>query len=108
MAARLTSTLLRTQNDRRLATLAAQGSEPAFEALIERYRKPLHAYCRRLLLDRTSSEDVVQQAFVSTWQALTDDRQIADVRAWLYRVVHNGAVNALRRSGYRHEELNDM
>jgi RNA polymerase sigma factor (sigma-70 family) len=108
MAARLSSTLLRTQTDRRLTTLAAQGSEPALEAIIDRYRRPLQAYCRRLLLDRSSAEDVVQQAFLSTWQTLHDGREITDLRSWLYRVVHNGAVNALRRSGYRHEELSDL
>jgi RNA polymerase sigma factor (sigma-70 family) len=108
MAAKLSATLLRTQTDKRLAALAAQGSEPALEAIIDRYRKPLQAYCRRLLLDRSSAEDVVQQAFLSTWQTLHDGREITDLRSWLYRVVHNGAINALRKSGYRHEELSDL
>ena len=107
MAARLSSALLRTQADRRLTTLAAGGSEPAFEALVDRYRRPLQAYCRRLLLDGATAEDVVQQAFLSTWQALRGGAEIDDVKPWLFRVVHNGAVNALRRSGYRHEELDE-
>lgn len=107
MAARLSATLLRTQTDRRLTALAASGSEPAFEALVDRYRRPLQAYCRRLLLDGATAEDVVQQAFLSTWQTLRSGTAIDDVRSWLYRVSHNGAINALKRSGYRHEELDD-
>src|SRR3712207_6547278 len=107
MAARISATLLRTQPDRRLTALAADGSEPAFEALVERYRRPLQSYCRRLLLPQETAEDVVQQALLSTWQTLRGGTEIADVRAWLYRVTHNGALNALRRSGYRYEELSE-
>src|SRR5687767_11276999 len=107
MAARLSSALLRTQSDRRLTELAAAGSEPAFEALVERYRRPLQAYCKRLLLDGPSAEDVVQQAFLSTWQALSRGREIADPKPWLYRCVHNAAITALRRSGYDHAELDE-
>jgi RNA polymerase sigma factor (sigma-70 family) len=107
VAARISSTLLRTQTDRRLAALAAQGSEPAFEALVERYRRPLHAYARRMLLPAEAAEDVVQQAFLSTWQALRRGTEVQDARAWLYRVTHNAAVNALKRSGYDHDQLDD-
>ena len=107
MAARISATLLRTQPDGRLVALAADGSEPAFEALVDRYRRPLQTYCRRLLLPADVAEDVVQQALLSTWQALRGGTDIQDARAWLYRVTHNGAINALRRSGYRYEELDD-
>src|SRR5918992_774971 len=107
MAALISSTLLRTQNDQRLVALAADGSEPAFEALVERYRRPLHAYCRRLLLPAEAAEDVVQQAFLSTWTALRRGTEIQDARAWLYRVTHNAAINALKRSGYDHDQLDE-
>src|SRR3712207_5195998 len=107
MAARLSATLLRTQNDQRLLTLASQGSEPAFEALVERYRRPLQAYCRRLLLPAETAEDVVQQALLSTWQALQRRTGERDLRALLYRVTHNAAVNALKKAGYDPAELDD-
>ena len=42
-------TLLRTQSDERLAALAAAGHERAFEAIVERYRRPLLRPCRRYL-----------------------------------------------------------
>src|SRR3712207_4512415 len=107
MAARISATLLRTQTDRRLIALAAQGSEQAFEALVERYRRPLQAYCRRMLLPREAAEDVVQQAFLSTWTALWRGTEVRDARAWLYRVTHNAASNALKRAGYDHDQRDD-
>ena len=52
-------------------------------------------------------DDVVQQTFVAAWQALRDGTEIRDVRAWLFRVAHNEAVSALRRTGYDYAELLD-
>ena len=40
---------LQAQPDARLVELARQGHEPAFEALVRRYRKELLAYCRTQL-----------------------------------------------------------
>jgi RNA polymerase sigma factor (sigma-70 family) len=100
--------LLATQSDARLVELAGQGHERAFEALLERYRKPLLGYTRRrLLLPESRAEDALQQAFLSAWLALQQGVEVKDARAWLYRIAHNAAVSAWRRSGYDHDELSD-
>jgi hypothetical protein len=52
-----TPLLLRTQSDRRLVTLAADGHDRAFEVIVERYRRPLQRYLRRLLSEALA-EDV--------------------------------------------------
>lgn len=59
----VSTTLLRTQSDARLASLAGEGHERAFEAIVERYRRPLLRYCRRFLPE-PRAEDVVQIAFL--------------------------------------------
>ena len=41
--------VLRTQSDERLVALARAGNEHAFEAIVERYRRPLLRHARRLL-----------------------------------------------------------
>lgn len=99
--------LLLTQSDARLATLAGDGHERAFEALVRRYRGPLLRYCRRLLLCDERAEDVVQQAFLHAWLALRREAEVRNVRAWLYSIVHNTALNALRLSGYDYSTLSD-
>ncbi|MCU0313627.1 MAG: hypothetical protein MUC84_06150, partial [Solirubrobacteraceae bacterium] len=86
--------LLRAQTDERLARLAALGSDRAFEAIVERYRRPLLGYARRMVGD-SRAEDVVQAAFVNAWARMRDGAEIRDLRAWLFRIVHNGAVNQL-------------
>jgi RNA polymerase sigma factor (sigma-70 family) len=103
----LSGVVLRTQPDETLLTLAAAGSEPAFEALVHRYRRPLYAYCRRLLVSDARSEDVIQQSLLNAWQALRAGTEVREPRAWLYRITHNQAMSALRRPEYDFSELED-
>jgi RNA polymerase sigma factor (sigma-70 family) len=90
--------VLRSQSDDRLLALARSGHEAAFTVLVERYRSPLIAYARRIVSD-SRCEDVVQESFIRAWSALSRETQIADVRAWLYTVVRNAALNARRDGG---------
>jgi RNA polymerase sigma factor (sigma-70 family) len=103
----LSSIVLRTQSDETLAQLAARGSEPAFEAIVQRYRRPLLGYCRRLLLSDSHGEDVVQQTFLNAWTALRRQTEVRDIKPWLYRITHNQAMSALRRPGWDFAELNE-
>src|SRR5215218_9741801 len=98
--------LLRTQTDERLVALAAAGHERAFEAIVERYRRPLLRHCRRYLPE-ARAEDALQQALVSAWSALRRGDDVRELRPWLHRIVHNTSLNALRANGYDYEHLRD-
>jgi len=100
-------TLLRTQSDDRLVKLTTAGHDRAFEAIVDRYRRPLMRYARRFLSEGRA-EDVVQAAFVSAWSALGEGVEVRDLRPWLYRIVHNGALNAMKRPGGDDAPLIDM
>src|ERR1700704_2525555 len=97
MSPRISIRLLAAQSDQRLSALAGEGHERAFEALVHRYRRPLLRYCRRLRLSDARAEDVLQQAFLQAWLAFARGAEVRDVRAWLYPIVHNVRINALRR-----------
>ena len=100
------SVLLRTQSDERLVVLARNGHERAFEAIVERYRGALLRAARRYLPD-ARAEDALQQAYLSAWSALQRGDEVRDLRAWLYRIVHNTALNQLRVGGYDYAELEE-
>jgi len=106
MSPRISIRLLAAQSDERLVALAREGHERAFEALVHRYRRPLLRYARRMRLSEARAEDVLQQAFMQSWIALSRGASVNDVRSWLYRIVHNVAVNAMRGpAGEAHGEL---
>ncbi|HEY8763065.1 MAG TPA: sigma-70 family RNA polymerase sigma factor [Solirubrobacteraceae bacterium] len=89
---------LQTQPDNKLLDLARAGHERAFEALVQRYRRQLLSYCRRLSSSEASAEDALQQALLQAWIALSaGESEIKNPRAWLYRIVHNVAISNLRR-----------
>src|SRR5947208_8528356 len=106
MSPRISIRLLAGQSDERLLALVRDGHERAFEALVDRYRRPLLRYLRRAVgLSDSPAEDVVQQALLQAWLALVRGTEVRDLKPWLYRIAHNTAVNAIRGSGERHLEL---
>jgi RNA polymerase sigma factor (sigma-70 family) len=96
--------LLRLQTDERLVDLVRAGNDRAFEAIVDRYRRPLLRYCARLL-PPTRAEDVVQQAFLNAFAALRRSDAEIELRPWLYRIAHNAGLNALRENGWSDEDL---
>ena len=106
MSPRFSIRPLATLADQRLAELAAGGDERAFETLIGRHRMALERYCWRLGLPDHRAEDVLQQAFTSAWISLRRGGEVGQPRAWLYRIVHNAALNADRSARLRtHESI---
>lgn len=93
------------QPDARLVQLARDGDERAFEVLVERYRAPLARYCARFSLTHARGEDVLQQAFLNAWLSLRAGAEVHELRPWLYRIVHNTALNAIRSERARGESL---
>lgn len=86
---------LATTDDRFLIQAIAGGDAEALEELIARYWAPLTSYACRILDDMEAAEDIVQQTFIAIW---TDRAGAAprSVRAYLYRSVHNGSIDAIR------------
>jgi RNA polymerase sigma factor (sigma-70 family) len=99
--------LLATQSDQRLLELMAKGHERAFEAVVHRYRRPLLAYCRRMGLADSRAEDVLQQSLLKAWLALCGGTEVRELRPWLYRIVHNNAVNLMRSAPEERGLLSD-
>lgn len=93
-------------SDEELVTLARAGHEPAFDAIVHRYRGPLVSYCRRWL-DVHRAEEVVQHTLMKAFLCVRDDVRPLAVRPWLYRVAHNAALNAVEKKGSEWEELDE-
>ncbi len=96
--------VLATQSDERLVDLVRAGHESAFETVVARYQAPLLRYAEGFL-PRDRAEDAVQQAFVRAYDAMLRDDAELNLRPWLYRIVHNTALNSLRDRALAHGEL---
>jgi RNA polymerase sigma-70 factor, ECF subfamily len=91
-------TAYRAATDEQLVELVRTGDDRAFDAIHERYHQRLVAFARSLLGGaHHDAEEVVQDAFVRALGALrADDREMA-LRAWLFTIVRNRALDVLRR-----------
>jgi RNA polymerase sigma factor (sigma-70 family) len=65
------------------------------EELFAALESPLLSYALRLLGERPVAEDVVQEAFMRLHKEF---EQVNEPRRWLYRTVHNLALNQRRRA----------
>src|ERR1044072_4730670 len=83
--------MLGTEADARLVTLYREGSEQAFEEIVRRYRAPLASYAASVATS-ARADDVVQEALVKAFRALPHS-EVENLRAWLYTVVRNTALN---------------
>ena len=76
-------------DDRRLAQLAAEGDERAFEVLYDRHHRALLGFCRHMLRSGDEAEDALQQTFLRAHRALVSHGPPTDLRPWLYTIARN-------------------
>ncbi len=82
--------------------LAHNGDARAFEVIFDRHADTAFSLAYRICGRRSRAEEVVQEAFLSLWRsAARYDRSRGSVRSWVLGVVHNRAVDALRRETVR-------
>ena len=68
-------------------------------------RPQLHRYAARMMGSVFDGEDLVQDAMARAAEALKAGARIAQGEAWLFRITHNAALDALRRR--RRQEARD-
>ncbi len=82
----------------------------AFRSLLERHARRTLSLARHTLGHAGEAEDIVQEAFVRVWQhASRFDAERALFTTWLYRIVVNLCLDALRRPRHAGDEgLEDL
>jgi RNA polymerase sigma-70 factor, ECF subfamily len=90
---------LRNLADEEMMQLVQAGDPRAFELLYDRHGGAAFSLAYRMVGNRTSAEDITQEAFLSIWRSrLRYDQARGSVRTWVLGIVHNRAIDALRRS----------
>jgi RNA polymerase sigma-70 factor (ECF subfamily) len=92
-------TALRQLGDEELMQLVAGGDPRAFEIIYERHGTAVFSLAYRICGVRATAEEVAQEAFLAIWRSgARYDRTRGSVRTWLLGVVHNRAIDMLRRT----------
>jgi RNA polymerase sigma-70 factor (ECF subfamily) len=72
------------------------GKVESIEELFAALESPLLGYALRLVADRATAEELVQEAFMKLHAHF---QEVEQPRRWLYRTVHNLALNHQRHTG---------
>ncbi len=84
-------------DDRDLVDRCLAGDRRAFDELYRRHASIVHGRLTRLVGNTSEVEDLVQQVFLESFRSLPKFRGDAAFRTWLYRIVVNVAMGALRK-----------
>jgi RNA polymerase sigma-70 factor (TIGR02960 family) len=87
---------------------ARAGDEDAFRELTDPYRRELQVHIYRIVGSVHDAEDLLQETLLAAWRGLEGFEGRASVRAWLYQIATNRALDALRATRRRPEDLQRM
>ncbi len=82
-----------------------QGDKEAFSQLVIFYNESLFRWLVRLTNESHAAEDLVQDTFVRAFQAVGRLRLDSNLKAWLFRIAHNGYANWVRNRKGRNSVL---
>jgi RNA polymerase sigma-70 factor (ECF subfamily) len=91
-----------------LLVACGRGDRAALQAIYQREAPVMIGVATRIVRRREVAEEVVHDAFVQIWRhAATFDPAIGSARAWMFSIVRNRAINALRDASREEPVEND-
>ncbi len=82
--------------DAELVARIRAGDTAAFEAVYDRYHRPLLGFCRHMLGSQPEAEDALQHVFIAADRTLRADARPVQLKPWLYAVASNRCTSVLR------------
>lgn len=83
-------------SDEALFERLVAGEIDAFDALYDRFERPLFGFIRNQLGDEQEAEDVFHEAFMAVLREGQAGGEVRSFRAWIYQVARNLCLNRMR------------
>ena len=81
------------------------GDQPAFNYLVQKYRRPLVGFMYRMARNAAVAEDLAQEVFLRVYRSRESYEASAKFTTWLYRIATNLAVNHARDTRHERPEV---
>ena len=82
--------------DEELVGRVRSGDREAYGVLVQRHQHALYRFGRGMGLDHDTTLDVVQDTFIKGYSRLTDCRNPARIRPWLFSILRNLCLDQLK------------
>ncbi len=86
-----------SQKDRELVSRALEGDQHAYALLVQKYQRGLLLHIKRTIGDEAGVEDLVQEAFIKAFKALSTYSESYAFSTWLYKIASNHAIDYKRK-----------
>jgi len=90
-----------------LISSCKEGDRNAQRQLYQLYSRPMFSVCMRLLNHREDAEDILQESFISAFNAIETFRQESSFGSWLKRIVVNKSLNHIKKKRIHFEEISE-
>lgn len=84
-------------NDKDLVNRCLKGDRKAFEALLDRYQKPIYNVALRMVNNVDDAADLTQSVFLKAYENLTSYNDQYKFFSWIYRIAVNASLNFLEQ-----------
>ncbi|MCR4329034.1 MAG: sigma-70 family RNA polymerase sigma factor [Candidatus Roizmanbacteria bacterium] len=88
---------IKTASDEKVVEIVRTKDKEVYSEIIRRYQAKLMRYAGYLLGDEHQGADAVQQGFIKAYINLNGFDVKRKFSSWLYRIVHNEAMNMLNK-----------
>jgi RNA polymerase sigma factor (sigma-70 family) len=84
-------------NDLELIARALNGDQKAYQLLAERHRPSVYHIVYKIVRDRETAKDLVQETFMKAFASLASYRSDYRFSTWLYKIAANCSIDHLRK-----------
>ena len=96
------------KTDIQLVEEVRKGHRASFSELVKRHQRGLLRLSMRFMKDADIAQDIVQEAFIKSYEKLNLFEGRASFKSWLYQIAVNTARNKLRESRYDFTNIDDV
>ena len=102
IAPQLEATTQQVLTDAQLLALIARGENWALSEIYDRYSRLVFSLALKILNDRASAEEIVQQVFTIVWRSARDYRaERGKFSSWVMSITRHQCIDELRRRRVR-------
>lgn len=92
-------------NLRELFTQLKKGDRDAFTRIYQELKQPVFTICYRITQSKETAEDITHDVFVKLFRC-PPDASVQNIRAWIFQMARNLAIDVLRRNTRTAEQDN--
>jgi RNA polymerase sigma-70 factor, ECF subfamily len=93
---------IKSPSDEELVVVIRTKDKERYAELVKRYQDKLNRYAGYLVHDEQKAPDIVQDSFIKAYINLNGFDTKKKFSSWIYRIVHNEAINSIKK---HHQEI---